>query len=40
MIERILQWMGDEQVQRDMDTLIAIGGGVLGFTFLLLVIGG
>lgn len=39
-LDRLTEWMGDEQLQRDIDTLFAIGGGVMAFATLLLVIGG
>lgn len=40
MIDRILEWMGDEQVQREVDALFAIAGGVMIFAFCLLMIEG
>ncbi|MAC32251.1 MAG: hypothetical protein CME38_01435 [Haliea sp.] len=39
-LDRLNEWMGDEQVQRDMDTLFALAGGAMAFAFCLLVVGG
>lgn len=39
-LDRLTEWMGDEQLQRDMDTLFALAGGAMAFAVCLLVVGG